>query len=63
MNLLDNSFGANRVDLSCFDDLKATVPVILIITQAAESSADPSMDVGVVTEEAFLTGMIEVGTI
>ncbi len=61
-DLLDDTVGADCVDLTCLDDLKSAVAIVLVITRPAESGADAGVDVRVVSEQAFLRGVVEVGS-
>lgn len=54
---------ANRVNLACLDDLKATVTVILVITGSGKSCADPCVNVAVVGEESFERRVVEIGAV
>ena len=47
---LDDTVGANGVDLACLDNLEAAVAVIVVIARSAESCTDTGVDVGVVSE-------------
>ena len=59
-DLLDNSIRTNLVYVSGFDNLEATVSVILIIRRTAESCSNPSVDVGIIGQQTFLAGVVEV---
>lgn len=60
---LDNSVSANGVNVSGLDNLKATVAVVVIVTGSAEGGSDTSVDVGVVGEQTFHGGVVEVGAV
>lgn len=60
-DLLDDAPRANGVDLAGLDNLEATVAIIVVVTGATKGGSDTSVDVGVVGEQAFLVGMVEVG--
>lgn len=59
-NLLDDAVHANGVNLAGLDNLKAAIPVILIVRGPAEGRADTSVNVGVVLEQTLLGGMVEI---
>jgi len=59
-DLLDDAVGADGVDLAGLDDLKAAVPVVLVVARPAQRRADPGVDVRVVPEQALLRGVVEV---
>lgn len=60
LDLLDDTGGSNSINLSRFNNLKATVSIILIITGPAQSGANTSMDISVIGEQAFLCSVVEV---
>ena len=51
---------ANRVDLSSFDDLEATVTIIFVVARPRQRRADSRMDVRVISQQTFLRSMVEV---
>ena len=51
---------ADSVNLSCFDNLKATVTVVVIVAETRQGGADTGVDVGIVGEESFFVCMIKV---
>lgn len=60
MNLLDDAVHSNCINLSCLHYLKSTISIIFIVTWAAQSCSDSSVDVAVVGQQAFLRGMVEI---
>ena len=60
---LDDAVGADGIDLAGFHDLEAAVAVVLVIARPAESGADTGVDVGVVAQQALLSGMVEVRSV
>lgn len=60
---LDDAVGADGVDLAGLDDLEAAVAVVVVVAGPAEGGADAGVDVGVVGEEPFLRGVVEVGAV
>jgi len=63
MDALDDAFGAQRVDFAGFDDGEADVAVVVVVGEAGEGGPDAGVDVGVVAEEAFVGGVVEVGAV
>jgi hypothetical protein len=63
VDLLDDALCADGVNLSSLDYFKTTVSVVLVVRKAAESCSDASMDVGIISEKAFLAGMVEIGSV
>jgi hypothetical protein len=60
MDLLNNSSSSNCVDLSRFNDVEAAVPVVLIIREPAQCRPNAGVDVGIVSQQAFLARMVEI---
>lgn len=60
VDLLDDTFHTNSIDLSRLDDLKAAISIILVIAGTAQCRADTGMDVRVIGEQALLRRMVEV---
>ncbi len=63
VNLLDDAFGADCVDLAGFDDLEAAVSIILVIAQAAQGGANTCVNVGVVAQKTFLGSVKKVSAV
>lgn len=63
VDLLDDAFHSDRVDLACFHDFKAAVSVVFVVAGSAQSCADTGVDVAVVCEQAFLRGVEEVRSV
>ena len=63
MDLLDDPLSSNRVDLSSFNNSEATISIMFVIAQPTQSSADASMDVRIVPQQAFHGRMVEVGSV
>lgn len=53
----------NGIDLSGFYDLEPAVPVVIVVGGAGKSGADTRVDVGVVLQESFHCGVVEVGAV
>jgi hypothetical protein len=63
-DLLDNSLGADLIDLTCLDSKEPTIAIVLICTVSTQSggcdtiawsrkgSSDSAMDIGIVGEQA-----------
>lgn len=60
---LDDTLGADGVDLAGLDNLEAAVAIVVVIAGSAEGGADASVDVGVVGQETLLGGVVEVGAV
>ena len=60
MNLLDDARSSNCVDLPRFNDVEATIPVVLIIREPTQCRPNPGVDVGIVSQQAFLARVIEI---
>ena len=60
LDLLDDARHADRIDLPCLDDLEAAVSVVVVVGQAGKGGADAGVDVGVVGQQAFFVGVVEV---
>lgn len=63
MDFLDDAFGTNSVNLPCFNDMEATVPIVLVVTETAESRTNAGVDVGVVSEKTLLACVVEICSI
>ena len=63
VDLLDDAFHSDRVDLACFHDFKPAVSVVFVVAGSAQSCADAGVDVAVVCEQAFLGGVKEVRSV
>ena len=57
---LDDARRADGVDLPRLDAREAAVAVVVVVRQSRQGGADAGVDVGVVGEEAFLGGPVEV---
>lgn len=44
-DLLDDTICTNLIDLTSFDDLKATVPVVLVVGRSRQRRADAGVDI------------------
>lgn len=60
VDLLDDTFRANGIDLASFGDDETTISIIIIVGQTAQSGSNSSVDVCVVPEQALLSSMEEV---
>lgn len=60
---MNDTLHSNRVDFPRFDDFEAAVAVVVVVAEAREGGADAGVDVGVVGEEAFGVGVVEVGAV
>ena len=63
LDLLDNPGHANRIDFPCFDDFESAVSIVVVVGQAGQGGADAGVDVGVVGQQAFFVGVVEVGAV
>lgn len=61
--MFDDALGTDLVDFAGLDDLKAAVAVVLVVAGPAQGRADAGVDVGVVGEQALLSGVVEVGAV
>lgn len=53
MNLFNYTFSSNPVDFACFHDGEPAVAIMFVVTKAAESGSDTSMDVRIVFKQTF----------
>jgi len=60
MDLLNDAVHSNSINLSRLDNLKATIPIILIITRSTQRRADTSMDIRIIGQQSLLRRMVEV---
>ena len=60
MDLLDDTLSANGVDLAGFDDVETAVAIVVVVRQTGKRGTNARVNVGVVAEEAFLSGVVEV---
>ena len=63
VDFLDDTGGADLVDLTGLDNLEAAVAVVLVVGEAGQGSADSGVDVGVVAHQTLLCGVVEVGSV
>jgi len=61
MDALDDTLCTEGIDLTGFDDGKADVAVVVVVGEAGEGGADAGVNVGIVAEETFVGGVVEVG--
>lgn len=60
LELLDNSFGAVFVNISCCDNLESAVGIIVQVRLlSTEWRANPGMNGGMVGDQAFLMGNVK----
>jgi hypothetical protein len=57
---VNNPLGPNDINFTGLDNLKPAIPIILIVARPAKRGANARVDIGVVAEEAFLRGVVEV---
>lgn len=62
-DLLDNPIDSNCINFPCFHNFKPAISIILVIRRSAQRRADAGVDVGVIFEQALLSGMVEVGAV
>ena len=62
-DFLNDTFCADGVDFSRFDDFEAAIAVVVVVAHAGKGGADAGVDVGVVGEETFGVGVVEVGAV
>ena len=62
-NFLDYTRHTNRVDLARFDNFKTAVPVVFVVGEARQGSADTGVDVAVVCEKTLVVGVIKIGAV
>ena len=62
-DLLDDAIHTDSVNFSGFNNLKAAVPIVIIVAKSGEGCAYTGVDVGVVCKEALFVRMVEVGTV
>ena len=60
LDLLDYTFRSNSVNDTSLYNLEATITIIVVVRETGKCSTDTSMDVGVVGQETFRVGVIEV---
>jgi hypothetical protein len=60
VDLLDDSGGADCVNLPGFHNLESDIAVVVVVGQSAQRRTDARVDVGVVLQETFHRGVVEV---
>lgn len=53
----------NGINLSCLDNLKTTVPVILVVRRSRQRRPNTGVDVGVVSQQTFHGRMVKVSAV
>ena len=59
-DFLDDARRPDRVDFAGLDDFETAVAVVVVVAEAGEGGADAGVNVGVVGEETFFVGVVEV---
>lgn len=59
-DLFDDAVHADGVDFAGFNDLEATVAVIVVVAEARECGADAGVDIGVIGQETLFVGVEKV---
>jgi hypothetical protein len=60
VDLLNDALSADGIDLAGLDSFEAAVAIVVVVAEPGEGGADAGVNVGVVSEKAFLGGVVEV---
>jgi len=63
MDLLDDPSSTNSINLPRLNNLKPTVPIMLVITQPTKRRPDPSMNISIIPQQPLLMRVVKVGSV